>query len=508
MAATAPAPFSPRTFGEAMQAAVREHGEQTAYVEKGRQFTFAEWDDAAGALAAQLAVRGVVAGDVVALLLPSGIDFAIAYAAGLRLGAVVTAVSVRAGAKEVAAILAACSPALVIRDDAVAWPALDPAIQVVDGDELRWDGVGATHPWVETARTDPAVIIWTSGTTGAPKGAWFDHAGLEAAVASAGAIGGRRERRLFSTPFAHAGYLAKVWEQVASGSALVVSPQPWRVEDMAELLVEERINLAGGVPTQWAKLLTVPELTPERLSHLRIGVSATAPASPELIEAVRDRLGCALVVRYAMTEAPSITGTDPDDPRELQSRTVGRPQAGMEVRIVDDEDVALAPGSEGHIQVRGACVMRGYWRQPELTAAAFCEDWLRTGDLGRLDPAGNLVIVGRAKEMYVRGGYNVYPLEVEHELVEHPKVAAAAIIGVETPVLGERGVAWVVPTDPDDPPSLAELRSHVSAGLADYKAPDELRLLTTLPLTPMLKVDKVTLHGLVNPTHRRPQGAP
>lgn len=496
-----PTPGPPLTFGEAMRAAVREHGDQQAYVEGARTLTFAEWDRAAAGVAERLAGRGVRPGEVVALLLPSGIDFAIAYAAVLRLGAVVTAVNTRLGAHEVGAILRASSPALVVRDDTVPWPAIDPGTRVIGHDDIDWAAAPTCEPGpASTSRPDDAaVIIWTSGTTGVPKGAWYDHRGLAAAVATAGAIGGRRERRLFSTPFAHAGYLAKVVEQLVSGSTLVVSPQPWSVQDMARLLVDERIDLAGGVPTQWAKLLTVPGLDRAVLPHLRVGVAATAPASPELVEAVRERLGCSLVVRYAMTEAPSITGTDPADPPAVQSRTVGRPQAGMAVRIVDADDVEVGGGETGHVQVRGACVMRGYWQAPALTEAAFCGDWLRTGDLGWIGHGGNLVLVGRSKEMYIRGGYNVYPLEVEHELADHPKVARVAVIGVETPVLGERGMAWVVPTDPDDPPTLRELREHVGARLADYKSPDDLRLVPELPVTAMLKVDKTALQRLGDP---------
>ncbi len=149
-----------------------------------------------------------------------------------------------------------------------------------------------------------------------------------------------------------------------------------------------------------------------------------------------------------MTESPSITGTEPDDPPNMQGGTVGRPQGGMSVRIVDADGLPVAAGGTGEVQVRGACVMRGYWNDPDATTAAFDGGWLRTGDLGRFDEHQNLVLAGRSRDMYIRGGYNVYPLEVESVLATHPAVAKISVVGMPATVIGEIGVAFVVPTDP------------------------------------------------------------
>jgi acyl-CoA synthetase (AMP-forming)/AMP-acid ligase II len=190
-----------------------------------------------------------------------------------------------------------------------------------------------------------------------------------------------------------------------------------------------------------------------------------------------------------MTESPSITGTEPDDPPEVQFRTVGRPQAGMQIEIADGHEAEV-----GRVRVRGACVMRGYWGDPELTAATVDADgWLTSTDLGVLRPDGNLVLVGRTSDMYIRGGYNVYPLEVENVLAEHPAVDRAAVIGLPAPVIGEIGVAFITVAPGAEPPALAELRAWVAERLADYKAPDRLELVDALPLTAMMKVDKVAL---------------
>jgi acyl-CoA synthetase (AMP-forming)/AMP-acid ligase II len=254
--------------------------------------------------------------------------------------------------------------------------------------------------------------------------------------------------------------------------------------------------MLGAVPTQWAELVELPELRDSR-SQLRVGICATAPAPPELVERVHEVLGCALIVRYAMTESPSITGTDPGDPPEVAFRTVGRPQGGVEIALVNDDGQPVAAGEVGRVRVRGATVMRGYWRRPAQTAEVLSPDgWLTSGDLGRLTPDGNLVLVGRASDLYIRGGYNVHPLEVENVLVEHPAVDRVSVIGVSTEVIGEIGVAFVVPADPVQPPTLAELRTFVASRLADYKAPDRLEIVDDLPLTPMLKVDKAALREL------------
>ena len=267
-----------------------------------------------------------------------------------------------------------------------------------------------------------------------------------------------------------------------------------KAEQMLKLLVDERITIGAGVPTQWAKLLELPELATADLSALQVGITATAPAPPELIERVTAALGIPLIVRYSMTECPSMTGTRVGDEAEVLFQTVGRPQRGVEIALVDDALQQVADGEVGRIRVRAAQVMRGYWGDPEQTAEVLSDDgWLLTSDLGRLRPDGNIVIAGRASDMYIRGGYNVYPIEVERILSDHPQVRSAAVIGRAAPVIGEIGVAFIEPADPANPPSLIALRAWVSRELADYKSPDELVLIDALPLNTVMKVDKTAL---------------
>ena len=467
------------TFAELMDAAAVQLEDHEAYVEveTGRRLTFGEWHRAADTAAARMAAGGIRPGDVVAIALPPSIDYAIACAAALRLGAVTTGINTRLGPRETAAIVARCEPRLVIEDGSMLRGRADPS-----------------HSPAARAPDDPAVIIWTSGTTGLPKGAWFDHRNLAAAVRTAGAMTQPFDRRISGIPMAHAGYMAKLWEQCAMGVTLILTPTPWTAESMLRVLVDEQITVGAGVPTQWAKLVEVPELAKADLTRLRVCLAATAPAPPELVARMRTLLGCPVVVRYAMTESPSISGTSPDDPPEVQYRTVGKPQAETKIDLVGARDEVVAPGEVGRVRVEGPCVMRGYWCDAATTREVLDDDGrLLSSDLGRLDRDGNLVLVGRASDMYIRGGYNVYPLEVENVLSEHPAIAGAAVVGAERSVIGEVGVAFIVVVPGAPIPSTDSLRSWVADRLADYKAPDEVRVVDALPLTPMGKVDKSAL---------------
>jgi acyl-CoA synthetase (AMP-forming)/AMP-acid ligase II len=206
---------------------------------------------------------------------------------------------------------------------------------------------------------------------------------------------------------------------------------------------------------------------------------------------MRERLGCPVIVRYASTETSSITGSSPGDPDEVVARTVGRPQPDTEVEVVDRETgEPLGTGEIGVVRCRSRANMRRYWRDPERTRDVLDADgWITTGDLGSFDADGNLTLHGRTGEMYIRGGYNVYPPEVEAALDEHPAVERSAVVGVPDPVLGEIGVAFVVGRDVKGD----ELRSWCRSRLADYKAPDRVVVVDELPLTSMLKVDKRAL---------------
>ena len=475
------------TFGALLTEANRQFPEAEAYVHRGERMNYGEWHHRARTLGAAFKQSGVGVGDIVLIGIESSIDFAICFGATQMIGAIASGVNTRLGWREIAAIVAKTDAPLMILEDAAEVP--DGVGQIIRRGEL-----GALCNGSELANvhdglvSDLSVIIWTSGTTGLPKGACFTHENLASAIQTAGPMAAPFARKLSSVPFAHAGFMAKGWEQVAYGMSLIISDTPWSADNMLRLLVEERINIAGAVPTQWAKLLEHPGLAEADLSNITVGITATAPAPPELIEQVTQALNAPLIVRYSMTECPSMTGTRAGDSAEIQYRSVGAPQPGVELRLIDADASGV-----GRIAVRAPCVMQGYWRDAERTAEAVQDGWLISSDLGRFDGAGNLILAGRTGEMYIRGGYNIYPLEVERVLSELDSVAAVAVVGVPAPTIGEIGVAFVVASDPGAPPSLAEVQSKVKAELADYKSPDRIVLLDSLPLTAMMKVDKAAL---------------
>jgi acyl-CoA synthetase (AMP-forming)/AMP-acid ligase II len=303
------------------------------------------------------------------------------------------------------------------------------------------------------------------------------------------------DRRLVSLPFAHMGYMSRIWDELAAGTTLVLVGEPWSAARQIELIESERITMVTGVPTQWEMVLAHPTLAAADRSTLRLAGVGGAAVAPDLVRRMREQLDCAVITRYTSTEAGLISGTRVTDDDETIATTVGVPSPVVEMTLVDPAtETEVAPGEVGEIRTRTRAMFRGYWRDPDTTAATFdATGRLRTGDLGLIGPDGNLRIVGRLKEMYIRGGYNVYPAEVEATLADHPQVRQAAVVGAPAPVIGEIGVAFVVPEDRDAPPDLVTLRAWCSDRLADYKAPDRLVLVDVLPITAGQKIDKSAL---------------
>ncbi|ROO85047.1 acyl-CoA synthetase (AMP-forming)/AMP-acid ligase II [Actinocorallia herbida] len=485
-------------IGDLFTAVLSAEPDLAALVQGADTLTYRAWWAEAGAAAGHLAARRVRAGDIVALLLPSGRAFAVWYLAALRLGAVVSAVNPRLGPTETAHILAASRPVLTVTDE----PARVPEGPVLDTARTPLDGSGE-GPVHTAGGTDPAVIVWTTGTTGLPKGAWFDHRTLRFIGGHLGPLSVPYDRKLFPIPFAHSGYVTRLYDQLAHRSALILTEPVWQAADMLETLQRERVTLGQGVPTQWEKLVALPELESADLSALRLVATGASRVSPELVRRLRERLPCPVVIRYASTEVPLAFGTSPDDPAELVARSVGRALGGAEVQVRGADGEALPTGEVGRVHLRSRAAMRGYWRDAAKTAEAIGQDgWLASSDLGTLDGEGNLAIVGRADDAYIRGGYNVYPSEVEAALAAHPGVDRVAVVGAPAPVIGEVGVAFVVAADP----ALSEgaLKEWCRARIADYKCPDAVVFVPDLPVNATFKVDVTELRrraaGLIGGT--------
>ncbi len=514
--------------------AARRFGDRAAFVAAdGWPLSYAELDRLSDEVAAGLAQRfDIGEGDVVALVLPSTPDFVVAYAALAKLGAITVGVNPRYAPPERAALVAKAAPALVLVTPALAPPPPSPpsqppelcperdpgrtiadkvggfsgapAVEVEVAD--RADGVlaglrirGAAPPRLAEP-DDPervVAIVFTSGTTGEPKGAVFGN--RELAAVTRADLGLRAEEwggggaALAGTEFAHVGFMTKLPTMLRTGSTTHLLAR-WRAGDVLGLIDEHRIEILGGVAPQMALLLAHPDIDRFDVSSVRAVVMGGAASPPALVEAARRRFGAPYSIRYSSTESGGIglgTAFDADDEEALN--TIGRPRPGVEVEVRDEHDRPTAVGQVGQLVLRSPTMMRGYWRDPEGTVEALRDGWLRTGDLALVDDRGLIRLAGRAKEMYVRGGYNVYPQQVEAALSSHPAVAAVAVVPRPDPVMGEVGVAVVVPADPDDPPTLAALRSALEGELAPFKHPEALRLVEALPLTAMQKLDRGAL---------------
>ena len=295
---------------------------------------------------------------------------------------------------------------------------------------------------------------------------------------------------LASTQFAHIGFMTKLPWYLRLGSTTHLLER-WRAADVLALVEEHRMPSVGGVAPQVALMLRDPDFDRYDLSSVQTLVMGGALSPPALVREARERFGAAYSIRYSSTESGGIglgTAFDADDEEALF--TVGRPRPGVSVTVRDEAGEVVPDGEVGELWLRSPTQMRGYWNDPEGTAATIVDGWLRTGDLARIDERGLVRLAGRAKEMFIRGGYNVYPAEVEAVLLDHPAVADVAVVPRPDPVLGEIGVAVVVPTDPAAPPTLDDLRGLAAERLAHHKRPEAIRIVDALPQTAMQKLDR------------------
>ena len=494
---------STRLVADLLRDAADAYPDRDAYVHGEKRSTYAWLDRAADGFAATLLEHGVARGDVVVLLLPSSIKLAVCYLGALRVGAITSAVNLRLGPREQASIVERTQPRITVVGDGAAAPAgVDPGL-VLPVTALK-EAFAADPPsrLPKLDPTDATCIVWTSGTTGVPKGAVYDHERQAAISRNVGELTRPGDRRLVVLPFPHVGYMTRMWDELANVTTLVLAGEPWSAAETLRIIRDEAITMATGVPTQWQLVLDHPDVARTDFSGLRVAGIGAASIPPELVRRMREVLGCPVITRYTSTEAGVTTSTLATDPPEVIANTVGRPTTEVELRIVDPASGSdrapreVGPSTVGEVICRSGAMMRGYWRDPELTATVIDRDgWLHTGDLGFIDDDGNLRLVGRLKEMYIRGGYNIYPAEVEAVLSEHPAIARAGVVGAPDPVLGEIGVAFVVPTADGDRGSLelASLRAWCRERLTDYKAPDRVTVVDDLPVTPMMKIDKRAL---------------
>jgi len=465
-------------LGAVAKEAAERFGDTTAYVAPdGSTMSYRELDLMADEVAAGMAERGVGEGDVIALVLPQCPEYFVAYIAAARVGAITAGVNVRLSAPERTAVLATAEPAMVIETPA--------AVR-----ELRAPG-GSVPPLADDPER-PVAIVFTSGTTGTPKGAVFGHRQLSFITQTdTGGNWGGGGTTFAATSFAHLGPMTKLPGSLMRGGTTYILER-WRASDALRMVAEHRMSNIGGIPTQVALMLQEPDFDEFDLSSIKAIVLGGGPATPALVREARERFGAPVAIRYSCTEAGIGIGTAFDAPLEDAEVSVGRPHAGVDLELRDMD------GDVGEVCLRSPAVMSGYWGAPDLTAATITPDgFVRTGDLGWIDDAGRLRLVGRSKEMYVRGGYNVYPMEVEAVLAAHPGIADVAIAPRADDVMGEVGVAVVVPREGGTAPTIDDLRAYAEDRLARYKLPENLLVVDALPLTAMEKLDRKALAAMV-----------
>ena len=469
------------------------------------------------AVAKALLARGVARGDRIATLAPPSADFWITFLATTSLGAIWQGLNPRYQRNEYAYLLGDAEPRIVFarspfdgRDYAAEIAALAaPGVTICalderglgDGDEFSRSGAAVADAELAAARArvapeDVAVIVYTSGTTGQPKGAMLSHRAIvQTALANLEwADPAGYESTICAAPINHVGALDNVCMNVfAAGGRIVFHPRV-DLDALGQLNKSERPTYLVSSPTAFAMMLARPgaDLGRERSYRLIVFGGAATPAAT--LREVQ-KLGARMASVYGQTETCGmITYTQAGASLETMAETIGGPIPGVELRVANGES-PVARGATGEIQVRGVCTMSGYWRKPEATREVFTSDgWLRTGDLGFQRDDGNIVFSGRLREMFKSGGYNVYPVEVELAICEHPAVAQAAVVAVPHPTFQEVGHGFVVARG-DAALDVAALRSFLRARIADYKVPKAWSVLREFPYLPSGKVDKRALQA-------------
>jgi long-chain acyl-CoA synthetase len=470
----------------------------------GRKFTYAEFDLAVNRTIRMLLSQGIGKSDVVSLLMPNCAEYIIAYFACWKLGALAGPVNSLLKEHDTAFVMNNSeAKAILVNSE------FQERIENVRGDlpHLRSlitfdDEAKATREFAGSAdilpavaardKDDDAIIIFTSGTTGKPKGCLLTHGNV---IANARQISNwlnftGEDRLLTIMPLFHMNAVSvTTMAALYAGGSTVISPK-FSAKRFWQIISDYRITSFGSVATMLSMLLnTYPEGVPEGLSteQLRFAMCGSAPVPAEVMTKFEETFKCPVVEGYGLSESTCRSTFNPPDERR-RSGSCGLP-IGNEMKVFDDNDNELADGELGEIVLRGENILKGYYKNPEATANAFRNGWFHTGDVGYRDKEGYFYIVDRKSDMIIRGGENIYPREIDEVLYQHPVVAAAATIGVPDPLYGEEVAAFVVLKDGPGV-SEADLIVHCQKELADYKCPKTIRIVAEIPKGPTGKLLK------------------
>ena len=476
-----------------------EHPDVIACKLDDAAFNYGLLDQASARVATLLKSKGVAAGDRVGIMLPNVPYFPAVYYGVLRAGAVVVPMNVLLKAREVGYYLSDAGVKVVFAwhdflDAAQAGAGDAGDVEVVAVKPGEIEGLIFAHepdPDVaERAGEDTAVILYTSGTTGRPKGAELTHSNLGRNVEAAVMLFdlGVGDMIFAGLPLFHSfGQTCTMNAAVHGGASITLLPRFDPTKALA-ILERDRCTVFEGVPTMYGALLNHPECSKYDVSTLRVCASGGASMPVEVMRGFEEAFGCKVLEGYGLSETSPVASFNHPD-RERKPGSIGTPLAGVEFKLVDDDGVEVGPGEIGEILIKGHNVMKGYWNKPEATAASIKDGWFATGDMAKVDEDGYYFIVDRKKELIIRGGYNVYPREVEEVIYEHPAVREAAVVGVPHAELGEEVGAAVALKD-GATVGEDELRAFVKEQVAGYKYPRKIWFVDELPKGPTGKILK------------------
>ncbi|KZD12361.1 malonate--CoA ligase [Oceanibaculum pacificum] len=472
--------------------------------ETGARYSYADLEAWSGKFAGLLARLGVVPGDRVAVQVEKSAEAIFLYLACLRAGAAYLPLNTAYQQAEIEYFLGDAEPRVVVcRPGTEGWvgeaaaKAKTPHVltlgQQADGTLVEQaKNLPSDFATVPRAKDDLGAILYTSGTTGRSKGAMLTHWNLASNALTLHKTWAFRpgDVLLHALPIFHThGLFVATNCVLLNGSAMIFLPK-FDADQVVRLL--PRATVMMGVPTFYVRLLGHAGFTPELTAHMRLFIAGSAPLLAETFNQFRERTGHTILERYGMTETGMLTSNPYEGDRLAGS--CGKPLADVEVRIADENGNALAVGETGIIEVRGPNVFKGYWRMPEKTAAEIRADgFFITGDVGRIDEKGYVWISGRAKDLIISGGFNVYPKEVEEEIDQMDGVEESAVIGVPHPDFGEGVVAVVARKIGGQPPAGEEIAARLKTRLAAYKLPKHVHIVDELPRNTMGKVQKNVL---------------
>ena len=460
--------------------------------------TYGQLDDGTARVAAMLAAKGIEPGDRVGVMLPNVPYFAIAYYGALRAGATIVPMNVLLKGRETTFYLSDPEAKLLFAwhdfADAAKTGADEAGAELVLVKPGEFEGLLAQHEpraeLVERDDSDTAVILYTSGTTGKPKGAELTHANLLANTHGMIDLAHTTadDVVLGALPLFHSfGQTCGLNATMAVGGLLSMVPR-FDPAKALEIIQRDKVTVFQGVPTMYHAMLNHPDREQYDTSSLRLCVSGGSAMPVEVMRGFEEAFSCQILEGYGLSETSPVASFNHPD-KERKPGSIGTPIAGVEMKVVDEQGNEVPQGEVGEIAIRGHNVMKGYWGREDATAEAIKGGWFHSGDMARVDEDGYFFIVDRKKDMIIRGGYNVYPREIEEVLYEHPAVLEAAVIGVPDEEMGEEVGAAVV-LRPDADADADTIRSFVKDQVAGYKYPRRIWFLDELPKGPTGKILK------------------